>query len=87
MVAERFFTYSNLLLREGPYWLGCWFRSPIVWYPTEVYKAIYELPEGQRGPIFELLAKNHGFRPLYDIPYLAYSLTVLHKNYLLFMRT
>ena len=39
-------TYSNLILREGPYWLCCRFRSPIVWHPTEGYKSIYELPEG-----------------------------------------
>jgi len=33
----RFVTYSNLILREGPYWLGCRFCSPIIWYPPEGY--------------------------------------------------
>ena len=87
LVAESFVTYSNLILREGPYWLGCRFHGPIVWYPTKGYQAIYELPEGQTGHILELLAKNHGFRPLYDIPSPAYSLIALLTNYMLFMRT
>lgn len=87
LVADHFLTYSNLILREGPYWLGCRFCIPIIWYHVEGYRAIYELPEGQTGPIFELLAKNHGFRPLYNIPSPTYSLTNLHTNYLLFMRT
>lgn len=86
MVAHRFVTYRNLILREGAYWLGYRFRSRIVWYPAEDYKAIYELPEGQIGHIFETLAKNHGFKPLHDNPSLAYPLTALHTNYMVFMR-
>lgn len=70
LAADCFVTYSNLILREGPYWLGCQFHSPIIWYPTEGYRAIYELPEGQTRPIFDLLAQNHSFRPLYDVPFL-----------------
>lgn len=79
-------TYSNLILREGPLWLGCRFQSPIIWYPATGYKAIYELPEGQIGAIFEVLAANHGCRPLTENPSLAYSLTDLHVNYMVFMR-
>lgn len=87
LATERFVTYSNLILREGPYLLGCRLRSPIIWYPAEGYKAIYELSKGQTGHIFELLAKNHGFKPLYDSPSRAYSLTTLLTNYMVFMRT
>ena len=86
LAADRLVTYSNLILREGPYWLGCKFRSPIIQYLVEGYKAIYEFPEGKTWPIFEVLAKNHGFRPPHDIPSPAYSLTVLHTNYMVFMR-
>ena len=57
--ATRFVTYRNLILREGPYWLGCWFHSPIIWYPPEGYRAIYELPEGKEGPAFAILAQHH----------------------------
>ena len=46
LAADRLILYSNLILREGPYWLGCRFRSPIIWYPATDYKAKYELPEG-----------------------------------------
>jgi len=87
LAAKRFVTYNNLILREGPYSLGYQFCSPIVWYPAEIYKDIYELPKGQTRPILKLLAKNHGFRSLYDIPSPAYSLTTLHMNYMVFMRT
>ena len=45
LATKRFVTYSNLILREGPYWLGCRFCSPIVWYPAEGYQAIYEFIE------------------------------------------
>ena len=61
LAANRLVIYSNLILREGPYWLGCRFRSPIIWYPAADYKAKYELPEGKIGNIFEVLAANHGF--------------------------
>ena len=44
--ASRLITYINLILREGPYWLGCQFRCPIIWYPPEGYQFDYELPEG-----------------------------------------
>ena len=73
-----FVTYSNLILREGTYWLGCCFCSPIIWYPPEGYTAIYELPEGKEGPAFALLAQHHGFRPIFDAPSPTYSLTALH---------
>ena len=46
LAADRLVSYSNLILKEGPFWLGCRFRSPIAWYPASKYKAIYELPEG-----------------------------------------
>lgn len=85
--ATRMVTYSNLILREGLYWLGCRFQSPIIWYPPEGHRADYELPEGKEGPAFVLLAQHHGFRPILDAFSLAYSLTTLHKNYLIFMRT
>ena len=81
LAADRFISYSHLVLKEGPYWLGCRFRSPIAWYPASDYKAIYELPEGQTEHIFEELAALHGFRPVDDKPYSAYSLTTLHVNY------
>ena len=77
----RFVTYSDLILREGPYWLGCQFRNPIIQYPLEGYRAIYEFPEGNEGPAFALLAQHHGFRPIFDAPSLAYSLTALLQNH------
>jgi len=73
-------TYSNLILRESSSWLGCRFRSPIIWYPALGYRALYELPRVQTGHIFEVLARNHGFRPLHENPSPAYSLTSLHVN-------
>lgn len=80
-VAAHVVTYNNLILREGPYWLGCRFQSPIIWYPPEGYRADYELLEGQEGPTFALLAQHHGFRPFFDAFSPSYSLTALHKNY------
>ena len=81
LAADRLISYSHLVLKEGPYWLGCRFRSPIAWYPASDYKAIYELPEGQTEHVFEELAALRGFRPIDDKPYPAYSLTALHVNY------
>ena len=86
LAADRFIAYSHIVLKEGPFWLGCRFCSPIAWYPTSDYKAIYELPEGKTEHVFEELAALHGFRPFNDKPYPAYSLTALHVNYS-FMRT
>ena len=62
LAADRLIAYSHLVLKEGTYWLGCRFRSPIVWYPASVYKAVYELLEGQTEHTFEELAAHHGFR-------------------------
>ncbi len=45
LAADRLITYSNLILREGSYWLGCRFWSPIIWYNAAEYKALYEFPE------------------------------------------
>jgi len=86
-VAAQMITYNNIILREGAYWLGCQFQSLIIWYPLEGYHTDYELPEGKERLAFALLAQNHGSRPIFEAFSLAYSLTALHKNYLLFMRT
>ena len=53
---RRLVPYNNILLREGPYWVGCRFRSPIIWYPPEGYHPDYELPEGQEAVAFATLA-------------------------------
>jgi len=86
LVADRLGLYGGLILREGPPWLGCRFRSPIIWHPAPRYQALYEMPEGQRGHLFEHLARHHGCRPPHEIPSLAYSLTAFHVNYNVFMR-
>lgn len=82
VVACRFVTYSNIILRGGPYWLGCQFRSPIIWYPPEGYRTEYELLEGHEGIAFANLIQKHGFRLYKEKVFLAYSLTALHNNYL-----
>ena len=87
VAARRLVPYNNLLLREGPYWVGCHFISPIIWYPPEGYHPNYELPEGQEEVSFANLARHHGLRPIMDRFSLAYSLTSLHKNYSFFMGT
>ena len=76
--ARRLIPYNNFILRGGPYWVGCHYRSPIIWYPHEGYHPEYELPEGQEAAVLAHLAQNHGFRPLTNRPYPAYSLTSLH---------
>lgn len=87
VAATRMITYNNLILREGPYWLGCRFQSPIIWYPLEGYRADNELLEGQENAAFALLAQHHSFRPIFEAFSLAYSLTILHRNHSFFTRT
>ena len=81
-VAGRFVTYSNIILREGPYWLGCRFRSLIIWYPPKGYWSYYELRKGHEGITFVELIQKHGFRLDKEKVFPAYSLTALHINYL-----
>ena len=76
----RFIANIKLILKEGPYWLGCRFRSPIIWYPPKGYRATYEFLEGEERTTFALLAQHHGFKPIFDAPSPAYSLTALHRN-------
>lgn len=64
VVAARMVTYRNLILREGPYWLGCRFQSPIIWYPPKGYRVDYEFPKGKEWLVFTHLAQHHGFRPI-----------------------
>lgn len=78
--------YGDLILREVLSWLGCSFRSPVIWHPAPGYQALYEMPKGQTRHIFEFPARHHGCRPPNEIPSLAYSLTALHVNYNVFMR-
>ncbi len=83
----RMITHNNLILKEGPYWLGCQFQSPIIWYPPEGYQSDYELPEGHENIAFVNLAQHHDFRPDTENFSSAYSLTTLHRNYSFFIRT
>jgi len=78
--------YGKLILRAGPSWLGYRFQSMIIWHPAPRYQALYGMPEGQTGHLFEHLVRHHGCRPPHEIPSPAYSLTALHVNYNVFMR-
>ena len=46
LASDRLGIYGDLILREGSSWLGCRFRSPVIWYPAPGYRALYELLEG-----------------------------------------
>jgi len=85
--ASQLITYNNIILREGPYWLGCRFRSPIIWYPLEGYQCNYEFPEGHENSSFAILARHHSFRTDKEAFFPAYFLTTLHRIYSFFMRT
>ena len=78
----HFVTYSHIILRGGPYCLGCRFGSPIIWYPPEGYHSDYEFPEGHEGTTFVDLIQKHSFRSDKEKFFLAYSLTTLHNNYI-----
>jgi len=86
LATNRLGRYGDLILREGPSWLGCRFRSPVIWHPAPGYQDLYEMPEGQIGHLLEHLARHHGCRPTHEILSPAYSLTALHVNYNVFMR-
>ena len=86
LAIDRLSLYGDLILRAGPSWLGYRFRSLIIWHPAPGYQALYEMPEGQTGHLFEHLARHHGCRPPREILSPAYSLTALHVNYNVFMR-
>ncbi len=87
LAASRLSLYGERILRAGPFWLGYRFRSPIIWHPAPGYQALYEMPADQLDQFFDHLVANHGCRPLREIPSPAYSLTALHVNYNVFMRT
>jgi len=87
VAASWLITYNNIILREGPDWLGFRFRSPIIWYPPEGYWSNYELPEGHEKAAFTIVAQHHGFSPNKKPFFPAYSLTTVHRNYSFFMRT
>jgi len=81
-IAGHFITYSNIILREGPHWLRCRSKSPIICYPPEGYHSNYEFPEGREGIAFANLIQNHGFRLYKEKVFPSYSLIALHNNYL-----
>lgn len=80
--AGRFVTYSTIILREGAYWLGCRFRSPIIWCPPKGYRSDYEFLEGHEGIAFENLIQKHSFRLYKEKDFPSYSLISLHNSYL-----
>jgi hypothetical protein len=87
LAASRLSLYGERILRAGPFWWGYRFHSPIVWHPAPGYQALYEMLADQLDQFFDHLVANHGCRPLREIPSPAYSLTALHVNYNVFMRT
>ena len=87
LAANRLGLYGDLILRARPSWLGYRFGSPVIWHLALGYQALYEMPEGQTGHIFEHLARHHGCRPPHEIPSPTYSLTILHVNCNAFMRS
>ena len=51
----RLTCYGNLVLSEGPTWIGCCYKIPIIWYPPDGYRCNYELSEHQEGRAFVVL--------------------------------
>lgn len=35
--------YSNMVLTMGHEWIGCWYKTPILWYPLHKYHNDYNL--------------------------------------------
>jgi len=52
LAANRLSLYGELILRAGPSWLGYRFRSLIIWHPAPGYQALYDMPDGQTGHLF-----------------------------------
>ena len=86
LAANHLHLYGEIILRAGPSWLGYRFQSPIIWHPAPGYQAMYEMPEGHMGHLFDYLIMHHGCRSSHEIPSPAHSLTTLHINYNVFMR-
>jgi len=74
--------YVHLVLEERPNWLGCRYKCPIIWYPTDDYKVKYELMEVGMFVAFQEVRSRNGSILYKEHPYLAYSLTLLHVNHL-----
>jgi len=74
--------YSRMVQSEGPTWIGCRYKCPIIWYPPDGYNVEYELSKRGESEAFKVIQNKNGFRKYGEHSYLAYSLTLLHANHL-----
>jgi len=72
-----------MILTMGPEWIGCHYRTLIIWYPPDQYCSDYNLKDHEVTQAFAVLKRNNGFRNYKEEVYLAYSLTQWHMNYTL----
>ncbi len=81
--SSRFYKYTNMILTMGPEWIGCQYRSPIIWYPLDRYHCDYTLRDHNVTQDFIILKKKNGSEYYKEQVYSAYALTQLHINYLI----
>lgn len=70
-----------MILTMGPDWIGCRYRTPIIWYPPDQYHGDYNLNDHEVTQAFVVLKKKNGFMNYKEEVYPTYSLTQLHLNY------
>lgn len=75
--------YKNMVLSMGPDWVGCRYRSTIIWYPLGGCHNVYNLPYHQVNQVFAVLKQKNDFRLYKEEVYPAYSLIQLHVNHLI----
>lgn len=64
-----------MVLTIGPEWVGCWYRTPITWYPPGKNHSDYNLKDQEVNQAFTVLKKKNGFRVYKEEVYPTYSLT------------
>lgn len=64
-----------MILTLGLDWIGCHYKTPIIWYPPNQYHSDYNLNDHEVTQAFTILKQKNGFRNYNEEVYPSYYLT------------
>lgn len=72
--------YIICVQQSAEKWIGYHFHFPLLWMPTQEYKAHHRLSKKEEAAAWQKIQKVHGFRDLADNTFYNYCLSNLHSK-------
>jgi len=72
--------YVSLVKDCGITWLGLRFHYPMIWWPANFYRSIYELMEAEEAEVWQDIATTKGYQHVGYVMTKSYNLIEIHEK-------